>query len=53
MSQDDLVEPKPSDKSSESRKLKRRNMILGLVIAACALFMYASIFVRLSINPLG
>ena len=31
---------------------KRRNLILGLILAVAALGMYASIFFRLSTNPL-
>lgn len=31
----------------------RRNLVLGLILAAVALTMYVSIFFRLSYNPLG
>jgi len=35
-----------------SSNQKRRNVILGLVLAAAAVIMYVSIFFRLSGNPL-
>jgi len=38
--------------SESSPNLKRRNVILGVVLAASAIIMYASIFFRLSGNPL-
>lgn len=36
-----------------SRGTKRRNVLLAIVLAAGALAMYASIFLRLSENPLS
>ena len=37
---------------SEAQSRKKRNIILGIVLALAALVMYGSIFVRLSAVPL-
>ncbi|MDA8637205.1 hypothetical protein N9L49_01150 [Rhodospirillales bacterium] len=42
------INDEPSVKSSS----RKRNIILGLILAAASLGMYASIFWRLSVNPL-
>jgi len=46
---DDQIRDEQTAKSSSSRT---RNVMLGLILAAAALGMYASIFWRLSVNPL-
>lgn len=43
------IREEPTEKSSSTRT---RNIMLGLILAAAALGMYASIFWRLSVNPL-
>jgi hypothetical protein len=43
-----------ADKNPNTKAgMGRRNLILGLILAAASLIMYASIFWRLSVNPLG
>lgn len=49
MTNDDLIGSRP-----ESAPHKRkRNFLLAIILAGAALAMYASIFFRLSVNPLG
>lgn len=45
----DQIRDEQTAKSSSTRK---RNILLGLILAAASLAMYASIFYRLSVNPL-
>ncbi|MEQ8321996.1 MAG: hypothetical protein RH946_17165 [Rhodospirillales bacterium] len=48
-----MTEQNKSEMNSGPRpNRKLRNAILGIILAAAALMMYASIFVRLSENPL-
>lgn len=46
---EDQIRDEQAEKSSSRRT---RNLLLGLILAAAALGMYASIFWRLSVNPL-
>lgn len=39
--------------SATSPNTRKRNIVLGLILAAAVLVMYVSIFYRLSVNPLG
>lgn len=41
-----------STNSAMTPAKRRRNLILGILLAAAALTMYASIFFRLSVDPL-
>jgi len=43
----------PENDTQNSHGNKRRNVILAIVLALGALTMYASIFLRLSENPLS
>lgn len=48
-----MTEQNKSEMNTDPRpNRKLRNAILGIILAAAALTMYASIFVRLSENPL-
>ena len=42
----------PEDRSEKSTSTRTRNIMLGLILGAAALAMYASIFYRLTVNPL-
>lgn len=44
---------KPKNDTQNAHGNKRRNFVLAIVLAAFALAMYASIFLRLSENPLS
>jgi hypothetical protein len=44
---------KPENDTQHPHGNKRRNLVLAIVLAAFALAMYASIFLRLSENPLS
>ncbi len=48
-----MTESTKTDAEPEVRPgARRRNIILGVILACAAFFMYASIFLRLSGNPL-
>lgn len=42
----------PKERAVMTPAKRRRNLLLGLILAASALGMYASIFFRLAYNPL-
>lgn len=44
------IRDEPTEKSPSTRT---RNIMLGLILAAASLGMYASIFYRISTGPLG
>lgn len=53
MSDKDSMADSADEHTNAKPGIGRRNLILGLILAAAALTMYASIFLRLSVNPLG
>ena len=53
MSDNDSMTDDAAKSTGSKSGMSRRNLILGLILAAASLIMYASIFWRLSINPLG
>jgi hypothetical protein len=47
------IKPAETNAASGAHSSKRRrNIILGVILACASLFMYISIFIRLSENPL-
>ena len=53
MSDNDSMTDGADKNTTQKSGMGRRNLLLGLILAAASLIMYASIFWRLSVNPLG